>query len=298
MRVLVCGAAGHAGGHLVARLRAQGDDVVAAGHDAEEVVDFRVPDDVHALVRACAPDAVVQLAGPASAAAMALDPLEGNGNVVQPCVHVMEAAVQHAPRARLLLVTGHAVYGRAHRLPMDEAHPRAPSDGFGAAKAAVEYMAQGYVARGLDVVIARPFPYTGPPAAPEARGAWADGEVARWALAGVRGEPTCEVAAPARRIDLSDVRDVVEGYVCLLARGARGEAYNLCSGAAVSVEELFAEAAPGVGLLPAEGTSSAPVVLGDASRARALGWTPAHARAETLRDLRAALAGRVHARHG
>jgi nucleoside-diphosphate-sugar epimerase len=86
--------------------------------------------------------------------------------------------------------------------------------------------------------------------------------------------------------------------VCLLARGARGEAYNLCSGAAVSVEELFAEAAPGVGLLPAEGTSSAPVVLGDASRARALGWTPAHARAETLRDLRAALARRVRDRHG
>ncbi len=289
MRVLVCGAAGHAGRHLVEHLRAGGHEVVAAGHDAEEVVDLRLADDVHALVRACAPDAVAQLAGPATPAEMALDPVEGNGNVVHPCVNVLEATAQWAPRARVLLVTGYAVYGRAHRLPMDEGHPRAPSDGFGAAKAAVEYMAQGYLARGLDVVLARPFPYTGP--AIGGPGNWCRGEVARWAYAAHRGEARCAVEAPDRRWDVSDVRDIAAGYALLLARGARGEAYTLCSGVAVGITELFAQVAPGVAIERADVAGvRAPVVLGDPSRARALGWAPAYTLTDTLRDLREGIA--------
>ena len=297
MRVLVCGAAGHAGGHLVARLRAGGGEVVAAGHDAEEVVDLRVADDVLALIRGCAPDAIVQLAGPATAAEMARDPLEGNGNVVAPCVNVLEATAQAAPRARLLLVTGSAVYGRAHRLPIDEAHPRAPTDGFGAAKAAVEYMTQGYLARGLDIVIARPFPYAGPPCVVDAAGArrvpgsWVRGEVARWARASVGGQARCAVVAPQRRWDLSDVRDVAAAYALLLARGGRGEAYNVCAGAAVTVAEAFAQVAPGVALDAVEDTAvRVPVLLGDATRLRALGWAPSYTLADTARDLRAAVA--------
>jgi GDP-4-dehydro-6-deoxy-D-mannose reductase len=96
----------------------------------------------------------------------------------------------------------------------------------------------------------------------------------------------------ARR-DFTDVRDVVRAYRLLVERGEPGEAYNVCSGRAVSVQEL-AEALLTMASQPMQLTRDpalerpvdVPVLLGDNSRLRkATGWEPKIALDQTLSDL-------------
>lgn len=285
MRALVTGAAGFAGRHLVALLRARRHDVVAAGHGAEASVDFRIAEHVADLVEDARPDVVFHLAGTSSAVEMARDPAGGNANVVQPAVNVLEAVAFRAPAARVLLASGHHVYGRPGRLPVDEACPMQPTDLFGAAKAAVEYMTRTYRERGVHVVIARAFDHTGP-------GQDRRSPVADWAARAAAGEARIPVGDLGLRRDVSDVRDVVAGYLLIAERGEPGQAYNLCSGRAVALRDLFALCAPGAE--PVEDPSLArrgepTALLGSAARAEALGWARRHPLEVTIADLRASV---------
>ncbi|MFZ5482170.1 MAG: NAD-dependent epimerase/dehydratase family protein [Myxococcota bacterium] len=251
MRALVTGAAGFAGRHLVAHLRARGDDVVEAGHACEESVDFRIAEDVAALTRRASPEVVFHLAGTSDPAEFARDVASAHLNVVQPAVNLLEALAFHGKGARLVLVTGWQVYGRPPRLPLDETCPVQPADLFGTAKGAVEFIARGYRQRGVDYVVARPFHHLGPGRRP------------------LSGDP-------AARRDLTDVRDVVAGYVLLAERGVAGEAYNLCSGRAVALADVPHVPAP---------SKEPPVLLGSPAKAEALGWVRRFALEETLASL-------------
>jgi GDP-4-dehydro-6-deoxy-D-mannose reductase len=55
-----------------------------------------------------------------------------------------------------------------------------------------------------------------------------------------RAEPVLRVGNLAVTRDLSDVRDVVQGYVALLERGRSGGVYNLCRGEGVSLSDVVA----------------------------------------------------------
>jgi GDP-4-dehydro-6-deoxy-D-mannose reductase len=54
-----------------------------------------------------------------------------------------------------------------------------------------------------------------------------------------RQAPVLGVGNLAARRDFLDVRDVVEAYVALMAKGEPGAAYNVCSGHAVAMQELL-----------------------------------------------------------
>lgn len=276
--MLVTGAGGFVGAPLVGRLRAEGHDVVAAGHHADVLLDLRAPDDVVDLVAEARPDVVVHLGGTTSPDEYARDPAGGHVNVVRPAVNVLEAVLAAAPGARVLLGSCAQVYGRTDRLPIDEACPLQPAELYGAARAAVEYMLRSYRERGLGAVVARIFLVAGP-------GQPRRTMLGEWAARAAAGEGTIAVGDLELRRDVVDVRDVVEGLALLATHGVPGEAYNLCGGTARRLGDLFAAVAPGATPVhdPARVRRGEPtVLLGSPAKAEALGWRRRYTVEETL----------------
>jgi len=308
VRVLVSGASGFVGQHLIRALLAHGSEVFGTSPESEPAaalledaerkavrwlpLDLRSEESVRSAVREAAPDAVYHLAAQSSVAAGFAD-LLGTWDVnATGTLRLLAALGEYAPEGvRLLLVSSAEVYGAVPEAeqPISEARAAAPANPYGASKAAAE-MATRAGRHGIRVVIARSFPHTGP------------GQDARFALPSFarqlgeigRGQhaPLLRVGNLAARRDVSDVRDVVRAYLRLVERGEPGAVYNVCRGEAYSMRELLdrmielSGQAVQVEVDPARlRPVDTPLLLGDASRLRALGWRPEISLEQTLRDL-------------
>ena len=119
----------------------------------------------------------------------------------------------------------------------DENAPQCPLGVYGWSKVASEAVAlTAGGSGGLETVAVRPFNHTGP-GEPEHL---VVASFARQVAAIEAGaEPVIRVGNLSPIRDLTDVRDLVEGYVALAERGAPGRVYNLCSGRGTRVEELL-----------------------------------------------------------
>jgi len=92
--------------------------------------------------------------------------------------------------------------------------------------------------------------------------------------------------------DFLDVRDAVRALRLLADKGGRGEAYNICSGQGRKISgvlsALLSMAVEPVPVVQDEQRLrplDEPVVIGDNSRLRALGWQPQITLEETLSDV-------------
>jgi GDP-4-dehydro-6-deoxy-D-mannose reductase len=285
MRAFVTGAGGFVGRHLTALLEAEGDEVVPLA----EGIDVADEPAVSAAVAEAAPSVVYHLAGWAHVGESWKQPAEvARVNVVGTAA-VLEAC-RRAEVGRVLVVGSADAYGAFSPgdLPLHEDLPLRPVSPYGASKAAAEVLAlQAHRASGVGVVLTRSFNHTGAGQHPtfvvpalarrivEAEGA-AGGDV-----------PVGNLSAQR---DLLDVEDVVRAYRVLALRGEAGQAYNVCSGVPIAIEEVARR------LAELSGTDlrlvvdpelvravDVPVVVGDSTRLRGLGWQPQVALVETLR---------------
>ncbi len=306
MKLLVTGADGFVGRHLVRRLVREGHQIVAGCRPGGRPVDWGTADVTvvpleltdDASVRQAVelgPDAVVHLAAIASNREASADPGQAWTVNAAGTARLAEAlgrrrvAGQGDPR--LLLVSSGEVYGPAGNTPRRESDPVVPATPYAASKAAAELAALEVWRRtGLQVVIARPFTHTGP------------GQESRFALpaflermreakaTGVRTIPSGNLE-PVR--DLLDVRDVLEAYLLLLRAGQPGEVYNISRGEGSSMRELFdlLAALVGAAVEPVLDPSLArasdiPHLVGDSTKLRrATGWAPSRSLEQTLRGL-------------
>lgn len=302
MRVLVTGAAGFAGGHLARALLAEGHEVwgtLQAGHapPAEPPSVHWVPMELTAAasvadaVERARPERVFHLAAQASVADSLGDPAatwEVNATGTLRLLAALPAG------ARLLFVSSAEVYGVVPEAaqPIAEPTPLRPANPYAASKAAAEMAvveaALGHA--GVHAVVARSFSHTGP------------GHDARFALAAFARQlarigaglepPVLRVGNLDVRRDYLDVRDVVRAYLLLMERGAPGAAYNVASGEPWALGELVAA------MVDLSGTGArvevdparvravdVPLLSGDASALRALGWEPRIPLRQTLAEL-------------
>jgi GDP-4-dehydro-6-deoxy-D-mannose reductase len=280
-RVLVTGAGGFVGRHLLAEL---GAGAVAGTADVTD------GDVLAAELRAVAPAAVVHLAAASSVAESWRDGAEVWRVNALGTVTLLDAVAAEAPGARTLVVSTGEVYGPTPERPAREDDPVAPLSPYAASKAAAELAAERAArAEGLDVVVARPFQHAGPGQDERfAIGSWTH-QIARLERAG-GGE--LEVGDLSVRRDLTDVRDVVRAYRLLLDPSVPGGTYNVASGRAVPLAEAvatlvrLARAPVTVRENPARTRRvDVPVLAGDPARLRAAsGWEPELNLERTLAD--------------
>ena len=299
MKVLVTGADGFVGSRLVPRLLAQGHQVLAAVRpvanrgtvDARaETVSLELGDE--ASVRAVAerrPHAVIHLAAVSSGSEARKHPMAAWEVNVVGTARLAEAMVDAAPV--FLLVSTAEVYGAGAAVPRVETDPVAPCSAYAASKLAAEIAALEVFRRAkLPVIVARPFPHTGP------------GQDERFVVPAfvARLRLAQEASAPAVRVgNLEPVRefmhvdDVVEAYTLLLARGRPGEVYNVASGQGISLEDLFHRLCALVGhrAIPEAHPSlirpsEIPFLVGDSAKLRAAtGWAPRWSLEQTLAEV-------------
>ena len=311
MRVLVTGADGFVGRHLVEQLVQEGHDVSAGCRPGGEppeswlsplvrerttLVPLEVSDSASVRSALSRPlDAIVHLAAVASGSEARQDP--GRAWVVNAAgtARIVDAAVSLRDAARVdpvvLVVSSAEVYGDGPATPRVETDPLVPQSPYAASKLGTEVAAlEAWRRAGLRVVIARAFPHTGagqsllyvvPAFLQRLRAARA---------AGADRVPTGNLE-PVR--DLLDVRDVVRAYVALLQRGVPGEAYNISRGEGVTLRELFTRLAGLVGVRVEPVTDPTLMrsgdiryLVGNAGKLKeATGWSPRITLEQTLREM-------------
>jgi GDP-4-dehydro-6-deoxy-D-mannose reductase len=307
VRLLVTGAGGFVGGHLLAHLRASAPSLEITGLVLPGAAAWPAPAGVSVLeadlddpaaaaaaVERARPDQVLHLAGQSSVHRSWADPAATLRTNVLGIVHLLDAARRLSMRPAVLVVGSADEYGPApaSEQPLRETAPLRPASPYAVSKVAQAALAQLYgPAGGMRVVVTRTFPHTGP-----GRGEhFAESSFARQIaeIEAGRREPVVEVGNLDAVRDFSDVRDVVRAYALLLEKGAPGEVYNVCSGEGRRIgdvlERLLAATSARIEvrldpsrLRPAD----VPVLVGDPGKlVAATGWTRRIPLETTLRDL-------------
>jgi GDP-4-dehydro-6-deoxy-D-mannose reductase len=299
--VLVTGAAGFAGSHLLDLLSAEDIDLVAwhrpGGTPPDPrpatrwmAVDLLDPRAVAETVEQVRPAVIYHCAGAAHVGRSWEDTEPTLAINVRGTHHLLAALQSHSVRARVLVPSSALVY-RPAKEPLNEDHELAPASPYGLSKLAQEMLAARAATDLIDVRIVRPFNHMGPRQDPWFAASGfakriADIEAGRW-------KPEISVGNLDAERDLVDVRDTVRAYRLIVDRGVAGRPYNVCSGRAVAIRDVLemllarARVPIRVRVDPARlRPNDVPVLLGDPSRIRAeLGWTPIIPLEQTLNDL-------------
>jgi GDP-4-dehydro-6-deoxy-D-mannose reductase len=323
-RILVTGAAGFVASHIGEACEKR-DDIDLVGLQRPTSVARPLPagfvDGVEAdlldqdgLCRAIAearPDEVIHLAGQSSVHESYRNP---GGTLLANVLgtqHLLFAAEK--ARVRRVLVVGSAdEYGdiRPEDVPLREDRALAPLSPYAVSRVAQGALCAEFARRGtIEIVRTRTFPHTG-----KRRGAvFAESSFARQiAEIEIEGvEPVIRVGNLDAIRDFSDVSEVVEAYLLLLAKGENGAVYNVCCGRGVPMRSLLetlvslSQVRVEIRVDPSRlRPSDLPVLVGDPGRLRRdTGFAPSgnldRALADLLADWRAAVTRghKLEARH-
>jgi UDP-glucose 4-epimerase len=250
-RVLVTGADGFIGSHLVERLVVEGADVRAfclynpkgswgwldeAPLDVKAALDVRLGDvrDAGFVADACRDiDIVFHLAALIAIPYSYVAPESFVSTNIGGTLNVLEAARRHQI-AKLVVTSTSEVYGTPAELPIHEDHPLRAQSPYAATKVAADQLALSYH-RSFDVpvTIVRPFNTYGPR------------QSARAVLPTIltqliAGNTEVQLGRIDTRRDLTYVSDTVDGFVRAGRQsGLEGETIQFGTGFAPSIQEIF-----------------------------------------------------------
>lgn len=299
--ILVTGAAGFAGSHVVQALIGAGD-VVGWTHNApppQEIVglakwhrvDLLNPAAVRDAIAAVKPSAVIHCAGAPNVAHSWKDTVTPlSANVL--ATHHLFDALRRVGRPSRVVVPGSATVYAVSAEALTETSPVAPSNPYAVSKLAQEDLSLRAMREdGVDVIVTRSFNHTGP----RQSASFAAPNMARQ-IAMIEkklAEPVIKVGNLDAQRDFTDVRDMARAYVMLLTQGVPSEIYNVSSGVARvmrSVLDALAARARVEVLIETDPAlmrpSDTPMVLGDSTKLRrSTGWHPEIPFDQTLDDL-------------
>jgi len=309
--VLVTGANGFVGRHLLKLLTSEGTHVVAwrrASHPNEleetknsrrrnatttlwqsmDVLDKKA---VFESIQTIRPSAIYHCAGAAHVGSSWNQPLNTLRVNAIGTHHLLEA-IRLTQLDTRLLIPGSAMVYKQSSDAINETHPIGPSSPYGLSKLAQELLgtrAEKY--DGITVLITRSFNHLGPGQDPSYVASGFAEQIARVETCGTR--PVIKTGNLDARRDLTDVRDTVRAYRLIMESGQPGRIYNVCSGRTYVIRDVLQR------LLFQTQTKievksdperwrpqDNPILLGDPTRLKdELGWTPSISLDRTLNDL-------------
>lgn len=315
-RVLVTGGAGFIGSHLAERLLGAGSRVTvvddlstgrASNLDAARAAHGDRLEFIHGSVAEAMPrlsgrpfDAVYHLAAAVGVRLVIESPAASAERNVADTAEVLRFAARAG--AATLVASSSEVYGKGVRSPFREQDdisfgpPTVARWSYGLSKAIDEHLAIAHAAAtGLPTVVARFFNTVGP----RQRARWGM-VLPRFVDAALAGRPLEVHGSGAQVRCFCDVRDVVGALPALLARSGRGHAvYNVGTDEPISIIDLARLVTVTLGstspivAVPYDrafgpGFEDLEVRIPDLARVReAIGFRPAIALADTVRDLAA-----------
>ncbi len=302
MNVLITGITGMIGTHVANATRLRGYETyglarfsaasrLAAQPDPNifrcDILDRDMIENVYEKVR---PDLVFHLAAQA---------YNGNSWDMEETTHranyfgtlnILRATRKYTPNAKLLLACSSASYGdfTVHDVPLREERQLKPITPYGVSKAATEALGyQYFVNYKMLVYLPRLFIHVGtghPPATAIQNFARQLALIAKGKI-----EPVIRVGNLETARDFVDVRDGVEALMILLDKGQAGKPVNICSGTTFKISEILNMLIDISKLKVKVVTDSKlfrpsdePLLLGDNTQIKALGWKPQYSMMETL----------------
>ena len=300
--LLVTGAAGFVGSHLLELLE-QDDDLIMAwlrpGTDAAVLgkrvgwlaVEMHDRDAVHAAIKQIRPAAIYHLAGVPHVGDSWSHTYETFAGNVLATHHLFDALRREGLTPRVLVTSSATVYEPQSRAIAESDRVR-PNSPYGTSKLAQEMVARrSWEDDGIPGLIARSFNHVGPRQSPAFVAPSVAKQIAEIEV-GLR-PPTLAMGNMASQRDIMDVRDTVRGYRALMQSAQPGVPYNVCSGTPTSIRSLvnlfISKARVKITIEQDPGRlrpNDTPIVLGDRSRIqKETGWAPEIPLEKTVDDL-------------
>lgn len=247
-KVLVTGADGFIGSHLVESLLSEGYAVRALSQynsfnnwgwleditnpDLEVVTgDVRDPNFCHHIVNGCS--TVYHLAALIAIPYSYIAPDSYVDTNIKGTLNICQAA-RDCGVERLVVTSTSEVYGTAKYVPIDEKHPKQPQSPYSATKIGADAIAMSFFnAFNLPVVIARPFNTYGPRQSARAIIPTIITQIAA-------GEHEIKVGDLSPTRDFNFVKDTAAGFIALgTADDVIGKEINIATGTEVSMKETL-----------------------------------------------------------
>jgi len=286
--VLVTGAGGFAGGHLIELLAGSADLVgwsrtqpppeiaALAKWQRVDILDREQVTDTIAMLR---PDSIFHCAGLPHVAESWADTAAPLATNVLGTHRLIEAVERVGARCRIVVTGSAQVYAPSNE-PIAEDDRIAPSSPYALSKLAQEQLALRSNSDTVAIIVTRPFNHTGPRQKPS----FLAPSVARQIVMFERGllEPVLKVGNLDPSRDIMDVRDAVRAYAALMKTGTPGTIYNVASGVARPVRSIV-EALVSRARVPVRieqdpsriRPSDVPVLAGNPRRLKqSTGWSP------------------------
>jgi len=303
MNILVTGASGFAGSHLIEALKAKGHTNIygtAFGNAAflsilipeSTIITLNLTDSetVNKMISTIQPDWIFHLAS----FAFVGQSFERGAELLQNNIVVqhtmLEAVRKHAPKARLLVVGSAEEYGLSEQweTPISESHPLRPVNPYAVSKVAQDLLAYSYaVSLKMNIVRVRPFNHIGERQTPD----FAIPAFAKQIVAIERKQQDSLFVGNLNGIrDFTDVKDMMHAYITVMEKGVVGEVYNIGTGVGVKmkdiVDKLVAMSTAQVTMVQDEKRFrplDIPEIVADAAKVKDLGWNPEISLDDTLK---------------
>jgi GDP-4-dehydro-6-deoxy-D-mannose reductase len=305
MKVLITGITGMIGLHFAAKCREQGWETYGiarssaasrmADKDFEGLIrtDILDKDALEAVFEKVKPDIVIHMAAQAfNGISWDMEQLThitnylGTLNVLQLCRKIV-------PQAKILLACSSAEYGdvKPEDCPLIENRLLKPITPYGVSKVANENLGyQFYSNYKMNIFLPRLFIHVGtghPPATAIQNFARQVAQIKKGII-----DPIIKVGNLETARDFIDVRDGVDAMMLLLQKGNPGEPINICTGSAHKISDILQMLIniSGVKLEVTQSQSlfrpsDEPLLLGDNSKIKSLGWSQKYTINETLNEV-------------